>query len=405
LTTAIITARAGASTATATIQILPPVPKSVAVYFKNGTLNSSGNVRGGTQTPIKVTLSQVAFRGQTVSLTSSNPELVRVPATLTFDGESAEYSFDIDPGRVSQATTVNIVATSGQTSVTGSIRVVPPSITRVSLTPSTATGGQEARFNITLDSEAPASGFGGVITTTNPDLVRISQSFLVPGERNFVAVPFQVARVETSASATITAGANGVKQNALLTVEPEGPSGVSTSPTSVIGGAKVVVTVTRVATPEPLTVVLSSNNAAAAVPSSITFGPNSTSEQFTIVTAPVPSQTSATISAKKGAVVMNGSIRLDPPAVTQLTLSPSSTTSGQAFTAQFSINRPAPPGLVVRIKVQVGFQEYIHDAAVPVNAMTGSIRLVANGQSSANHVIASTSSGSQTATLTILSNQ
>lgn len=388
---------------TVDLVLQPPVPTNVTVHHWRGDLISSGTVVGGAETTIKVTLSSQPRPGHTVSLMSNNPGLVAVPATVTFDGSSAEHSFKVTPGTVSQRTTVNIVATVAGTSATGALHVLPPSIEDVSVAPSTATGGQTVQFRVRLNGEAPAAGFAGDITTNNPDAVTISRGFRVPAGDREVSIPMQASRLDESATATITAGANGLKRNAILKVEPEGPTSISLQSTPIIGGSKNIATVTRVPSPEPMTVLLASDNDAVKVPASVTFGPNSASERVTITTEPVPSQTFLRITAKKGAVTKSAGLQLNPPAVTQLTLSPSTMTGGQNFTVQFTLNGRAAAGLVVKVTTLVSGMSFPRDVAVPVNSTTGSVTVYAATvtRETRIHVTAATSSGSQSAFLTV----
>ena len=402
-TTANILATGLGVSKTVDLVVQPPAPTSVTFHLKSGVVNSAGTVIGGAQTKIKVTLSSTPLSGQSVSLTSSNPGAITVPGTVTFDGSSAEHSFDVTTGAVAQSATVNITATTGETSSTGSLRVLAPQVEQVSVSPTTATGGQVAQLRIRLNGDAPAIGFAGAIATDNPGVVRVPSEFRVPAGDKEISVPIQVSRIDAPAEATITAGEGRIKLNTLLKVEPEGPTSISLQPTTLIGGVKASATVTRVPGPEPLTVLLSSNNDAVTVPTSVTFDPGSGSKQISINTEAVPSRTSVTITAKKSTVVRSASISLDPPAVTALTLSPSSITDGQYVTAQFSINRQAPAGLTVRITTFENGQTYNRDATIAVNSTTGSIRLgpFFTSQPRSVHVTASTPSGNRSASATV----
>ena len=358
----IIIARASGGTTTATIQVLPSVPTNVS---------TPGSVIGGRRATIKVTLSRAPYPGNDIRLSSSNPALAPVPSSIEFDGTSAERTFDVTTGRVSQATTVDIIATVGETSAIGSLRVLPPTINAVSVSPTIVTGGQVAQLNIRLDGDAPANGFPGDITTNNPDLVRVPQGFLVPAGLHDVSVPIQVLRVESATDAIITAGANGLKRNAVLKVEPAGPATVSVSPVSVPGGAKATVTVTRTPSAEPLTVLLSADSNAT-VPASVTIGPNSGSGSVSIATEPVSVESAVKITAKTGSVVRTVFLKLDPPPVTRLAISPSPVTGGERYTVSFAIARAAPAPVTVRITTEDARGVFHYDVTVPPNSTTGS---------------------------------
>jgi len=124
-------------------------------------------------------------------------------------------------------------------------------------------------------------------------------------------------------------------------------SSVTLNPTSVAGGNSSTGTVT-LSGPAPAAgaqVTLSSNNAAASVPSSMTISAGSTSGSFTIGTRPVASSTVATIFASYDGVTPSASLSVTPPTVSSLTLNPPTVVGGaQSSTGTVTLSGPAPAG-------------------------------------------------------------
>jgi hypothetical protein len=124
-------------------------------------------------------------------------------------------------------------------------------------------------------------------------------------------------------------------------------SSATLNPTSVAGGNSSTGTVT-LSGPAPAAgaqVTLSSNNAAASVPSSVTISAGSTSGSFTIGTSPVASSTVATIFASYDGVTPSASLSVTPPTVSSLTLNPPTVVGGaQSSTGTVTLSGPAPAG-------------------------------------------------------------
>jgi hypothetical protein len=96
---------------------------------------------------------------------------------------------------------------------------------------------------------------------------------------------------------------------------PPALSAVSVSPTSVTGGtsAQGTVTLTSAAQAGGFAVALSSNNAVASVPASVTVAQGTTSATFTVTTTGVTVSTPATITATAGGVTRTTTLTVNPP--------------------------------------------------------------------------------------------
>jgi hypothetical protein len=126
-------------------------------------------------------------------------------------------------------------------------------------------------------------------------------------------------------------------------------SSLTLNPNSVTGGAPSTGTVT-LSGPAPAAgaqVKLSSSNAAASVPSSVTIPAGSNSRTFNINTNPVAASTMATIFASYDGVTPSASLTVTPPPVTvsSLTLNPTSVRGGpQSSTGTVTLSAAAPSG-------------------------------------------------------------
>lgn len=105
----------------------PPPPPPPAVSLKSLTLNPT-QVSGGSPSTGAVALSGAAPSGGgvVVALTSSNPSVAGVPASVTVPQGGTNASFAVTTTQVSMSTTVNISATYAGITKTATLTVKPP---------------------------------------------------------------------------------------------------------------------------------------------------------------------------------------------------------------------------------------------------------------------------------------
>jgi Domain of unknown function (DUF4082) len=125
-------------------------------------------------------------------------------------------------------------------------------------------------------------------------------------------------------------------------------SGLTLNPASVLGGAQSSTGMVTLGGPAPAgsaQITLSSSNAAASVPSTVTVPAGATSAAFTISTSAVGAPTTATISASYTGVTKSVALTVTPPTVTALTLNPSSVVGGVgSSTGTVTLSGPVPAG-------------------------------------------------------------
>ncbi len=166
-----------------------------------------------------------------------------------------------------------------------------PSLSSLTLNPSTVVGGQSSTGTVTLTAPAQSGGFTVQLSSSNPSVASVPSSVTVPQGQTSANFTVSTTQVSSQTQVTITASAGGVTRQATLTVNP--PSGSVTlqsltiSPTSVWGGSSATGTVT-LSGPAPsggaVVQLRSSNSSAAIVPSSVTVPAGQTSARFTIRT-------------------------------------------------------------------------------------------------------------------------
>jgi hypothetical protein len=132
---------------------------------------------------------------------------------------------------------------------------------------------------------------------------------------------------------------------------PPSASSLTLNPTSVVGGAQSSTGTVTLSGPAPAggaPVTLSSSNAAASVPSSVTVPAGSSSTTFAISTTAAAAPTSVVIFASYGGVTPSAALTVTAPPLptaSSLTLNPTSVTGGaQSSTGSVTLSGPAPSG-------------------------------------------------------------
>jgi hypothetical protein len=155
--------------------------------------------------------------------------------------------------------------------------------------------------------------------------------------------------VASQTSATITGTLGMGSASAILTINPPTLVSVTLKPTTVIGLTASTGTVT-LSGPAPtggMVVKLSSNQSAATVPASVTIAAGGSHATFAVKTVAVAATTVATITASLNGVSDSAKLTVNPPALTSLTLSPTSVPGGKTATGIVTLGSPAPAGGIV----------------------------------------------------------
>jgi hypothetical protein len=119
--------------------------------------------------------------------------------------------------------------------------------------------------------------------------------------------------VADNTAVIISASYGGGSRTATLTVLPAVLTSLALNPTQVVGGVQASTGTVTLNGPAPAggaQVALSSNNAAASVPATVTIPAGATSATFTVNTAVVLMATNATITASYKGTTRNANLRV-----------------------------------------------------------------------------------------------
>jgi subtilisin family serine protease len=221
-----------------------------------------------------------------------------------------------------------------------------PTISQLTLSPTSVTAGETARGTVTLSRPAGAGGTVVELRSSNPNLAWCAAQITIPqGQTTGV---FDIRTVANGAgSATITASSGGVSRTATLqVVSPFRVQSVSVSPAVVAGGQNATLTV-RLTMPAPaggVQVSLGSDASQASLPASVIVPAGQSSASVSVSTSPVAQRVRVTLTAALNGAQSSATLTVNPPAPMSLTLSPSTVPGGRSATATVFLNASAPPG-------------------------------------------------------------
>jgi N,N-dimethylformamidase beta subunit-like protein/List-Bact-rpt repeat protein len=343
--------------------------QSGAWVFASGTMSwSSGLSASGLADPrIQQATTNVLNRFITGSSTTSFTLTVTKSGTGTGTVTSSPAGISCGPtcsANFDSGAVVNLTATpdsgstfagwSGACSGTGACSVTMDAAKSVSAN-FTASPGP---FSLTVAK----SGTGtGTVTSTPSGIscgTTCSASFASGTVVNLTATPDSASTFAGWSGACSGTGACSVTMDAAKSVSatfnsnpPAALSSITVSPTSVIGGnsSTGTLTLTRAAVGN-VVVTLSSNNASATVPPSVTVPQGATTASFSIGTTPVASSTVASISAVYNGVTKTATLTIARPTLSSLKLNPSKVVGGNPSTGTVTLSGAAPPtGMTVQL--------------------------------------------------------
>jgi hypothetical protein len=328
----IIKASAGGVERQQTINTTAP-PTPVPGALSSLTLTPSTVVGGQTSTG-RATLGLAAPSGGIVVSLFSNSAAASVPASVTIPAGATSATFTVSTTPITGLNqTAQIVAGTSNSSREAFLTITPApdpppaaTLSAVSLSPTSVTGGTPSTGTVILTGGAPTGGLVISLSSSNTAAATVPASVTVPAGASSATFTVTTLSGTTDRSSIISATAGADTRTATLTVTagaappPPAPtlSTLTLSPATVTGGnpSTGIVTLTSAAPAGGSVVSLSSGNTAAAtVPASITVPAGATSASFTITTISGTTNRSSVISATGGGVTRTATLTVNGTAV------------------------------------------------------------------------------------------
>lgn len=349
-TSTITASYAGASSAT-TLTVTP--------LLSTLSLSPTSVVASQTSTGT-VTLYGAAPSGGVVITVSSNATSVAAPAvaSVTVPAGSTSSTFTVNTSLVTANSTATISATDGNVTRTAALAVDPllagirlnGGSNSVNVVGGDAVGNCSVYFNLTAPAgvSLPVVSSNAAISNPTPSPISVSTG------ATSAAFTIPTYAVSTVTATTISSTYNGVTVTGTVTVHPMPTvTSVTFSTSPVIGGNNVTATIklSDIAPAAGATVTLSSSNTSVAtIPASVTVPSGSTSTTVTITTIPTAANATSVISASFNSSTSTGTLGVNRPNFTGISISPNSVTGGTGTTGTLTLNGKAPAvGVTINI--------------------------------------------------------
>ncbi len=208
----------------ATLTVTPPpvtAPANVRALVLSAT---------AAQGPALVTGNRVYVHGnapanETITLTSSDPSAVTVPASVIVTQGTSSRAFNLTVSKTAPNETVTITASFNGQTQTAQIAVSPSTPTSITLKsivayPSTVEGGATTMTNRVYFTGNAAATTVVSLTSSNPAVASVPKSVTVQQGYSSHVFTITTQPVTSAQQVTLTATANGVTQTTYLTVTP-----------------------------------------------------------------------------------------------------------------------------------------------------------------------------------------
>jgi hypothetical protein len=300
---------------------------------------SPTTVSGGAGATGTVTLTAAAGSSGAVVALSSNNGAVSVPASITVAAGATTATFSLTTTAVGSTQTATITATYNGAR-TATLTVNAPTLSAISLNPTSVIGGANSTGTVTLNGAAPAGGAVVSLSSSASGAASVPANVTVAAGAASATFTVTTSPVSADTVVTITAGYAGVNRTANVTVRAASLSSLSLSPATVVGGASSTGTVTLngKAPASGAIVTLTDANSATTVPTSVTILAGATSATFAVSTVPVAATTTGTVSGSYRGVTRSANLTVNAPGLSTLSVSPTAVTGGTTSTGTVTLN-------------------------------------------------------------------
>jgi hypothetical protein len=276
-------------------------PTLSAISMNPMTISPGGSAQASVQ------LNAAASTSSPIALTSSNPSVATVPASVTVDAGSMSASFTVSgvaPGTATVAASLNGSRQAMQMTVSAT-----SALASIGLATASVVGGNMVDATLALSSAAPAGG--ALVTLSAEDPATVPATVLVAAGSATLKFAVTTHSVHSASQARITATYAGASVSATLTVTPPaaaiasfGVTGATETDTCALtsGGAALDCTFNGSTSTAPGTITAWDwTYGAASTRSQTTSGPMLTNPPFScnlLPSAPTPAGASLSMTVK-----------------------------------------------------------------------------------------------------------
>ena len=273
------------------IGVFLPGPKSL-------TIAPTVVTGGGTATATVTLASKAPTGGIDIALTSLDPSVATVPASVTIPAGATSATFTVATSPVASDRAVLVTAAVDGETTAAPLWVRGITVVSASLSPSSVVGGNAASFRVVLSRAAPTGGTSVAVSVAS-DYASAPATLTVAAGATAGTVTITTRPVPNDTVAILRARLGGASVRADLAITAPRLNGVGFVPNSLQGGQSTTGTIalTGKAPAGGVVVRLRSSTPAVTVPATIMVPGGATSATFTATTTTVSAQTAVTVTA------------------------------------------------------------------------------------------------------------
>ena len=377
-----------------------------AVAVDTLTVSNYARVTGGLRPTLSVTLNAPAPAGGTVvSLSSSHPEAVPVPASVSFSLGQMSQNVTLHTKPVATETVVTITTT-GVSEKSIQVTVVPPVLSTLQLSNQILpAGATSSGGTVRLNGETAAGSSVTIPLTSSDATVTVPSSVTIPAGSSEAGFQMSLFSVSSDTQVTITAGQGADAKSSGMTLRALALDSISALSSALnFAALPITIKLNGTAGPGGFTVPLSSNNPSVlAVPASAVIP--SGQQQFVVPgsSSRVDSDTTVTITAGEGSGAKVASVTVKPFGIQSLAVNPQTVSGGTTITAQVEINHQAPDeGFVVPLSSSASTAVVPPNVTIPANQRSVTFQITTTAVEADTVVTITAGQGANTKTTNIL---
>ncbi len=292
-TPVVITAERFGYKAINTLRVQPPTLLSIVA--------NPNRITGGQSGKARVTILGLApANGFTVALSSSNTSAASMPSSIKIAANTNFADATVTTSIVPASLNVTLRATANSITRTATLNVSTPFLDKLTTGVDTILGGSLVIGTAHLTANAISGGAKVILSSNAPSVATVPANITIPAGQKTGTFPINTLATVTNVNVTITGNFNLSTKTVVLQVRGPQLRHLILNPTSVLGGEQTSKGSAGLDAKAPaggIVVNLSSTDAGATPPSTVTIPAGATYRQFTIPTNIVDSSRVVTIVA------------------------------------------------------------------------------------------------------------
>lgn len=277
---------------------------------------SGNNVVGGALVTGTLRLSGPALTGGSQwTLTSNNPALATLPATITIAEGATSKSFTITTKPATANSNVVISAKRGSFVIQKTLTILAAVPAFVTVTPNVVLGGVNSAGAVALTGKAPTGGTQVSLSSNLPSAATVPATVTVPAGAQSIGFTVTTIPVSSNKGVVISATSGGATKTFFMAVNAPSLTAISVNPGTIKGGLTSTLTVfmdAKAPTGGRVILTFSGSPTFLAVPSSVTVAAGNKSVNKTITSFPVTSSVNVLVFATRSGLYKTATVTINP---------------------------------------------------------------------------------------------